>query len=107
MELARHGVRAQPRREDRALHARRAMVSRIPRLRLFRRMARRVRSDAQPRRAMSDTRSAYGWVLPSNDRHFAGYLAAAPKVEGRRMYQPQHIQQALDFCHRRRMAVDV
>jgi FkbM family methyltransferase len=56
---------------------------------------------------MSGTRSAYGWVLPASDRHFAGYLSSAPKVEGRRMYQPQHIQQALDFCRRRRVAVDV
>lgn len=53
------------------------------------------------------TRSAYGWVLPAGDRHFSGYLASAPKVEGRRMYQPQHIQHALDFCRRRHVAVDV
>jgi FkbM family methyltransferase len=55
---------------------------------------------------MSLTRSAYGWVLPRSDRHFSGYLAGAPKVEGRRMYQPQHIQAALAHCARRRGAVD-
>jgi FkbM family methyltransferase len=55
---------------------------------------------------MSLTRSAYGWVLPRSDKHFAAYLATAPKVEGRRMYQPQHIQAALARCERRRIAVD-
>jgi FkbM family methyltransferase len=53
------------------------------------------------------TRSAYGWVLPASDKHFAKYLAASPKVEGRRMYQPQHIQQSMQFCRLRRTAVDV
>jgi FkbM family methyltransferase len=56
---------------------------------------------------MSATRSAYGWVLPASDRHFAKYLASAPKVEGRRMYQGQHIQQSLQFCASRRTALDV
>ena len=56
---------------------------------------------------MTTTRSAYGWVLPGSDRHFREYLASAPKVEGRRMYQPQHIQQALQICRMRRLAVDV
>jgi FkbM family methyltransferase len=53
------------------------------------------------------TRSAYGWVLPGSDRHFSGYLANAPKVEGRRMYQPQHIRTALSRCTQRRVAADV
>jgi len=44
---------------------------------------------------MSATRSAYGWVLPASDRHFPKYLSTAPKVDGRRMYQSQHIQQSL------------
>ena len=56
---------------------------------------------------MSATRSAYGWVLPASDRHFAKYLSTSPKVEGRRMYQPQHIEQTLQFCRLRRRAVDV
>jgi FkbM family methyltransferase len=56
---------------------------------------------------VSLTRSAYGWVLPRSDKHFAAYLANAPKVEGRRMYQPDHINQALALCARRRVAVDV
>ena len=55
---------------------------------------------------MSATRSAYGWVLPASDRHFSGYLATAPKVEGRRMYQPQHIDRSLTLCRGRRVAVD-
>jgi FkbM family methyltransferase len=55
---------------------------------------------------MSLTRSAYGWVLPRSDKHFAAYLAGAPKVEGRRMYQPQHIRRVLAGCARRRVAVD-
>ena len=55
---------------------------------------------------MTLTRSAYGWVLPRSDKHFAAYLANAPKVEGRRMYQPQHIQTALARCAQRRVAVD-
>jgi len=56
---------------------------------------------------MSLTRSAYGWVLPRSDKHFAAYLANAPKVEGRRMYQPDHIHQSLALCQGRRVAVDV
>ena len=56
---------------------------------------------------MSATRSAYGWVLPASDRHFSKYLSTAPKVEGRRMYQAQHIQQSLQFCALRRTALDV
>jgi FkbM family methyltransferase len=57
---------------------------------------------------VSATRSAYGWVLPTADRHFAAYLAGAPKVEGRRMYQPDHIQRTVALCgERRRVAVDV
>jgi len=56
---------------------------------------------------MSGTRSVYGWLLPKTDRHFPQYLASAPKVEGRRMYQPQHIQAALEICRARRLAVDV
>ena len=55
---------------------------------------------------MSATRSAYGWVLPRSDKHFAAYLATAPKVDGRRMYQPQHIGAALTRCAQRRVAVD-
>jgi len=56
---------------------------------------------------MTGTRSAYGWLLPRSDRHFSHYLASAPKVEGRRMYQPQHIQAVLEICRSRRLAVDV
>ena len=56
---------------------------------------------------MSLTRSAYGWVLPASDKHFPKYLSASPKVEGRRMYQPQHIQQSVQACRLRRTAVDV
>lgn len=56
---------------------------------------------------MTATRSAYGWVLPASDRHFPKYLSTAPKVEGRRMYQAQHIQQCLQLCRDRRTAVDV
>jgi len=56
---------------------------------------------------MSGTRSVYGWLLPKTDRHFPQYLASAPKVEGRRMYQPQHIQATLEICRARRVAVDV
>src|SRR5262245_65554812 len=56
---------------------------------------------------MSLTRSAYGWVLPRSDKHFAAYLANAPKVEGRRMYQPDHINQSLPYCRQRRAAVDI
>lgn len=56
---------------------------------------------------MSSTRTAYGWVLPRTDKHFPQYLAQAPKVAGRRMYQPQHIQQAVQLCHSRRVAVDI
>lgn len=56
---------------------------------------------------MSATRSAYGWVLPASDRHFPKYLSTAPKVEGRRMYQAQHIQQSLQLCAQRRTALDV
>ena len=56
---------------------------------------------------MSGTRSVYGWLLPKTDRHFPQYLASAPKVEGRRMYQPQHIQATLNICRARRVAVDV
>lgn len=55
---------------------------------------------------MSETRSAYGWTLPKADRHFPQYLSSAPKVEGRRMYQPQHIRAALEICRGRRLAVD-
>ena len=55
---------------------------------------------------MSGTRSVYGWLLPKTDRHFPQYLASAPKVEGRRMYQPQHIQATLEICRARRLAVD-
>ena len=55
---------------------------------------------------MSGTRSVYGWLLPKTDRHFPQYLASAPKVEGRRMYQPQHIQATLQICRARRVAVD-
>jgi FkbM family methyltransferase len=55
---------------------------------------------------MTATRSAFGWVLPGSDRHFSEYLASAPKVEGRRMYQPQHIEQSLAICRGRRVAVD-
>jgi hypothetical protein len=44
---------------------------------------------------MTTTRSAYGWVLPGGDRHFPEYLAKAPKVEGRRMYQPEHITKSV------------
>lgn len=56
---------------------------------------------------MSSTRTAYGWVLPRTDKHFPQYLAQAPKVSGRRMYQPQHIQHAVHLCRSRRLAVDV
>jgi FkbM family methyltransferase len=56
---------------------------------------------------MSATRSAYGWVLPASDRHFPKYLSTAPKVEGRRMYQAQHIQQSVQFCALRRTALDI
>jgi FkbM family methyltransferase len=56
---------------------------------------------------MSAMRSAYGWVLPASDRHFPKYLSTAPKVEGRRMYQAQHIQQSTQFCALRRTAIDV
>lgn len=56
---------------------------------------------------MTATRSAYGWVLPASDRHFPKYLSTAPKVEGRRMYQAEHIQQSLQLCAQRRTAVDV
>jgi FkbM family methyltransferase len=56
---------------------------------------------------MSATRSAYGWVLPASDRHFPKYLSTAPKVDGRRMYQPQHIQQSLQLCASRRTALDI
>jgi FkbM family methyltransferase len=56
---------------------------------------------------VSATRSAYGWVLPSSDRHFAAYLAKAPKLEGRRMYQPEHITKSVAMCRRRRVAIDV
>jgi len=55
---------------------------------------------------MSATRSAFGWLLPASDRHFREYLATAPKVEGRRMYQPQHIERSLELCRGRRVAVD-
>jgi FkbM family methyltransferase len=55
---------------------------------------------------MALTRSAFGWVLPRSDKHFAAYLASAPKVDGRRMYQPRHIQAALARCAQRRVAVD-
>jgi len=55
---------------------------------------------------MTATRSAFGWVLPGSDRHFREYLATAPKVEGRRMYQPQHIERSLAACRSRRVAVD-
>jgi FkbM family methyltransferase len=56
---------------------------------------------------MTTTRSAYGWVLPGGDRHFPEYLAKAPKVEGRRMYQPEHITKSVGLCRSRRVAVDV
>ena len=56
---------------------------------------------------MSATRSAYGWVLPASDRHLPKYLSIAPKVEGRRMYQAEHIQQSLQFCALRRTALDI
>ena len=56
---------------------------------------------------MSATRSAYGWVLPASDRHFPKYLSSAPKIEGRRMYQSQHIQQSVQFCALRRTALDI
>lgn len=56
---------------------------------------------------MSATRSAYGWVLPVSDRHFSKYLSTAPKVEGRRMYQPEHINAVLEICQVRRFAADV
>jgi FkbM family methyltransferase len=56
---------------------------------------------------MTATRSSYGWVLPASDRHFPKYLSTAPKVEGRRMYQAQHIQQSLQLCAQRRTALDV
>jgi FkbM family methyltransferase len=55
---------------------------------------------------MTATRSAFGWRLPASDRHFREYLATAPKVEGRRMYQPQHIERSLALCRGRRVAVD-
>jgi FkbM family methyltransferase len=55
---------------------------------------------------MSTPRSAFGWMLPGSDRHFRAYLATAPKVEGRRMYQPQHIERSLAICRGRRVAVD-
>lgn len=56
---------------------------------------------------MSLTRSAFGWVLPRSDKHFAAYLANAPKVEGRRMYQPEHINQSVSCCRQRRAAADI
>ena len=56
---------------------------------------------------MSATGSAYGWVLPASDRHFPKYLSTAPKVDGRRMYQSQHIQQSLQLCALRRTAIDI
>ena len=56
---------------------------------------------------MTATRSAYGWVLPASDRHFSKYLSTAPKVEGRRMYQAQHIEHSLQLCAQRRTAIDV
>src|SRR5687767_1573431 len=56
---------------------------------------------------MSLTRAMYGWTLPRNDKHFVEYLANAPKVEGRRMYQPDHIQCSVGHCRSKRVAVDV
>lgn len=56
---------------------------------------------------MTTTRSSYGWVMPASDRHFPKYLSTAPKVEGRRMYQSQHIQQSLQCCALRRTALDI
>lgn len=56
---------------------------------------------------MTATRSAYGWVLPRSDKHFPEYLSQSPKVEGRRMYQAQHIQQSMNLCRSRRVALDV
>jgi len=56
---------------------------------------------------VSATRSAYGWLLPKSDRHFSQYLSSAPKIEGRRMYQPQHIHAVMEICRRRGIAVDV
>jgi len=57
--------------------------------------------------SVAGTRSAYGWLLPAGDRHFSRYLSTAPKVEGRRMYQPQHINAVLEICRGRRLAADV
>src|SRR6185295_5094303 len=47
MELARHRVRLQPGGEARALHAGWAVVRRLPRLRIRRRVVRRARSAAR------------------------------------------------------------
>ncbi|OGA11850.1 MAG: hypothetical protein A3D95_05405 [Betaproteobacteria bacterium RIFCSPHIGHO2_12_FULL_69_13] len=49
----------------------------------------------------------FGWVLPRSDRHFSEYLSKAPKVEGRRMYQPDHLNRSVELCSNRRVAVDV
>lgn len=55
---------------------------------------------------MSLTQSAYGWVLPASDQHFVAYLANAPTIQGRRMYQPEHIRRSVSACRQRRTAVD-
>jgi FkbM family methyltransferase len=35
--------------------------------------------------------SVFGWHLPENDKHFYDYLSRAPEVNGRRIYQFNHI----------------
>lgn len=49
---------------------------------------------------------AYGWALPDSDLEFEPYLARAPQVLGRHVYQGPHIQATLGATRSRRVAVD-
>src|SRR5689334_7549098 len=82
MELARHGVRLQPRREAGALHARRSLVRALPRLRLRRRVARGIgagAASAMSVRELLETgglRAAASWLLQEHRADLSG----APEI---------------------------
>jgi FkbM family methyltransferase len=55
----------------------------------------------------AEFRTVYGWTLPASDTHFESYLAGTFEVNGRRVYQPDHITRSTALCRRRRVALDV
>jgi FkbM family methyltransferase len=59
------------------------------------------------REETAEFKTAYGWTLPASDEHFESYLAGTFEVNGRRVYQPDHITSSTSLCRRRRVALDV